>query len=87
MDEQKVVQCVREAVEAYRSEWPKFPEVVIPEGGARQDDDWFYVAVSRRPPYDDMRAFEYYDHLNAIEKLLKQEHGIKVLLVPARAAA
>jgi len=87
MTHEQVVELVELAVDQYRDSWPAFPAVQVPVEGVRQDQDWFYVAIARQPPYDDMRAFEYYDHLNAIEKQLKQEHGIKVLLVPARAAA
>jgi hypothetical protein len=80
----EVVQAVRKEFDSYRQGVVDFPAVDLIEQGVRQDDQWYYIPVIRHDVK--LRAYMYYDHLNAIESLLKEDYGVDVLFVPAGVA-
>ncbi|NUP98353.1 MAG: hypothetical protein HUU35_00720 [Armatimonadetes bacterium] len=82
MNQDEVVDNVRRFFDQYRHEVPGFPSVEIVLAGVKEDRGWYYVPVARRDT--SLRAYHYYDHLNAIETRLRRELGLDVLFVPAR---
>lgn len=69
----------------YRQAEPDFPEVQVLDASIRQEGRWWYVPIVR-DGMRTMRAHPYYDHLNEIEARARQQLGVDILLVPARAA-
>lgn len=85
MDEAHLQAALQQIIEAYRDHEPEFPEVSIVARGIRHDDHWWYVPVYRHGP-PTPRVYPFYDHLNALEALIRRELKVDVLFVPARAA-
>ncbi|MBI5831864.1 MAG: hypothetical protein HZB16_06045 [Armatimonadetes bacterium] len=85
MDSQTVCTRTRDLLTTYGQNQPEFPAVRIVDTAVRQDGRWWYVPIIRDGPHS-LRAHPFYDHLSALEVIARQELGIDVLLVPARAA-
>jgi len=85
VDKNLVFTWVLAAVETYSQANGTFPAVELHQDRVRQDGDWFYVSVARKPPYS-ARSFPFFDQLRDIEDKLQEEHSVNVLLVPTIAA-
>ncbi|MCC7492013.1 MAG: hypothetical protein IT204_06710 [Fimbriimonadaceae bacterium] len=85
MDADQVYQVVVQEVANYGRADPSFPVVDLDQVRLRQEGDWFYVTLTRKPPYP-TRSFPFFDQLREIEEQIAERHHVKVLLVPARAA-
>ena len=85
MDEATLRTELTALLAGYRQQQPEFPEVSIASRGMRHEGNWWYVPVVNLGPPSD-RVYPYYDHLNAVEALVKRRLDIDVLFVPARAA-
>ncbi len=72
--------AVEEAIASYRGQHRDCPDIKVRPDSIRADGEWFQVVVDAedRPARD----LEYYDHLHAIDRMLR-ERGYKVALVPS----
>ena len=84
LTDEEIAGIVRHTVARYRAEHPDLPALSVSAESVRRDGEWYEIAVVavNRPA----RAYPFYDHLTALESILRDEHDVDVLLVPARAA-
>jgi hypothetical protein len=73
---------IARAVESFLNQHqPQGYRLSVERQGIKQDDGWWLVTVVPDPP--DVNAYDYSHHLTEVEDLLREEMGLKVLLVPA----